>query len=327
MSVFQRAWSRTRRGDLPSADSGRGYNRSARTSAGRALAALLPATILTWTLVTACAAPTTTPAAASAKPTTTPAAPATPTTTPAAASPEASVDKHAPAGFVALSDVDLTILQDIRYDTPHNFVGRPIAGYREPLCILTRQAAEALHRVQTAARARGYSLKVYDCYRPQRAVDDFVSWGQRLDEQRMKAEFYPGLDKSVLFDEGYIAGPTAHSRGSTMDLTLVALPARAQRPYVPGEKLASCSAPQAQRFPDNTVDMGTGFDCFDSLAHTLDSRVTGQAMDNRLLLKQLMKDAGFNNYPKEWWHYTLAGEPYPDRYFDFPVARAAVAGG
>jgi D-alanyl-D-alanine dipeptidase len=333
MSVFQRSWSRTRRGDLPSAGSDRGYTRSARASAARGLAALLTATVVTWTLVTACAAPATTrssaartPAAASATPTTAP-TPASPSASASAsASAETSVGGHAPAGFVALSDVDPTILQDIRYDTDHNFVGRPIAGYREPLCILTRQAAEALHRVQTAARARGHSVKVYDCYRPQRAVDDFMRWGPRLDDQLTKAEFYPQLDKSVLFNEGYIAGPTAHSRGSTMDLTLVALPARAQRPYVPGEKLTPCSAPQAQRFPDNTVDMGTGFDCFDSLAHTLDPRITGQARDNRLLLKQLMKDAGFNNYAKEWWHYSLAHEPYPNTYFDFPVARGAVAG-
>jgi D-alanyl-D-alanine dipeptidase len=293
---------------MASAGVGRGYSRAARTSTGRVLTTLLAATAVIWTSLTACAAPTA-------------------TLSPAATSAEASAGGHAPAGFVALSDVDATILQDIRYDTDHNFVGRPIAGYREPLCILTRQAAESLHRVQTAARAHGYSLKVYDCYRPQRAVDDFVHWGQRLDDQRMKAEFYPQLEKSVLFNEGYIAGPTAHSRGSTLDLTLVALPSGAQRPYLAGEKLVSCSAPQAQRFSDNTVDMGTGFDCFDSLAHTLDSRITGRAMDNRLLLKQLMKDAGFTNYAKEWWHYTLAGEPYPHSYFDFPVARGAVAGG
>jgi D-alanyl-D-alanine dipeptidase len=186
------------------------------------------------------------------------------------------------------------------------------------------QAAEALHRVQTAARARGYSLKVYDCYRPQQAVDDFVRWAQSLDDQRMKAEFYPQVAKSALFNDGYIGGPTAHSRGSTMDLTLVALPSRGQRPYSAGEPLVSCTAPEGQRFPDNTVDMGTGFDCFDSLAHTLNPRITGKAMDNRLLLKQLMADAGFNNYAKEWWHYTLAGEPYPNTYYNFPVARASL---
>lgn len=233
---------------------------------------------------------------------------------------------HAPDQFVALSDVDSTIPQDIRYYSDHNFVGRPIAGYREPLCVLTRPAAERLRQAQTAARARGYSLKVYDCYRPQQAVDDFVHWAHRLDDQRMKAEFYPLVDKSALFDEGYIGAPTAHSRGSTLDLTLVPMPVPTQPSYLPGEPLVSCVAPAGQRFRDNTVDMGTGFDCFDSLAHTIDARVTGQARANRLLLTQLMKDAGFGNYTKEWWHYTLAGEPYPNTYFDFPVARDVLAG-
>jgi D-alanyl-D-alanine dipeptidase len=319
MSRFGLILGRTRRGGTSKAASD---SRSARTSARRGPAALVGATVVIWTLVTACAAATTTPAAA---PTTAGASAAAAASATAAAS--ASGDGHAPTGFVALSDVDPTILQDIRYATDHNFVGRPIVGYREPLCILTRQAAEGLHRVQTAALARGYSLKVYDCYRPQRAVDDFIRWAQLLDDQRMKAEFYPRVDKSVLFAEGYIGGPTAHSRGSTMDLTLVSMPPRAQPSYVQGEPLTSCFAPVGQRFPDNTLDMGTGFDCFDSLAHTLDSRITGQAMDNRLLLKQLMKDAGFNNYAKEWWHYTLAGEPYPKTYFDFQVARDALPGG
>ncbi|GII23772.1 M15 family metallopeptidase [Planosporangium mesophilum] len=243
------------------------------------------------------------------------------------ASAPAGAGGRGPAGFVALSDVDHTILQDIRYDTYHNFVGRPIVGYRDPICILTRQAAEGLHRAQVAAQSLGYSLKVYDCFRPQRAVDDFVRWAERLDDQRMKAEFYPRVDKTVLFADGYIASRSGHSRGSTVDLTLVALPPRPQRPYLRGEPLVSCFAPRWQRFGDNTVDMGTGFDCFDPLANTLDPRITGRAMDNRLLLKQVMTDAGFTNYASEWWHYTLAGEPYPDTYFDFPVARRAVTGG
>ncbi|MGC9671356.1 M15 family metallopeptidase [Planosporangium sp. 12N6] len=286
-----------------------GAARSARTPASRVLAALLSA------VAVACATAAAVPSAASA-------APASVRATGA----DMGAGGRAPAGFVSLSDVDRTILQDIRYDTHHNFVGRPIVGYHEPLCILTRQAAQALRRVQAAARAEGYSLKVYDCYRPQRAVDDFVRWAQRLDDQRMKTEFYPQVDKTVLFDDGYIASRSGHSRGSTMDLTLVALPARAQRPYVPGEPLVACTEPQARRFPDNTVDMGTGYDCFDPLAHTLDPRVTGPAMDNRLLLKRLMEEAGFANYANEWWHYTLANEPYSDTYFDFPVARGAVTG-
>ncbi|NJC65877.1 M15 family metallopeptidase [Planosporangium flavigriseum] len=280
--------------------------------------------------LTACGGPTSKPAATWSTRTASPtvSAPATSPSTPAAppsATAGAGPGEHAPAGFVALSDVDPTIMQDIRYATDHNFVGRPIDGYVEPLCILTRQAAEALHRVQTAARAHGYGVKVYDCYRPQRAVDDFVRWSRRFDEQKTKAEFYPKLDKSELFNQGYIAGPTTHSSGSTIDLTLVALPAHTQRPYVDGEQLLPCSAPADQRFPDNSADMGTGFDCFDSLAHTLDPRITGPAMEHRLLLKQLMQDAGFKNYSSEWWHYSLTQEPYPRKYFDFPVARGAVS--
>jgi zinc D-Ala-D-Ala dipeptidase len=268
--------------------------------------------------LTACGAPAQAPPPPRA-PTTT----ASTVPTPNAPAPS-SVDSHAPAGFVALSDVDSTIQQDIRYATPHNFVGRPIAGYREPLCILTRTAADALHRVQMAARARGYGLKTYDCYRPQRAVDEFVDWAKHLDDQTMKAEFYPTVPKADLFADGYIGAPTAHSRGSTLDLTLVALPVRPQRGYVPGEPLRPCTAPVGQRFPDNSVDMGTGFDCFDPLAHTLDPHITGPARANRLLLKDLMAGAGFVNYPNEWWHYSLADAPYPHTYFDFPVSRAAV---
>jgi D-alanyl-D-alanine dipeptidase len=224
---------------------------------------------------------------------------------------------QAPSEFVALDRVDPTILHDIRYRTRHNFVGRRIRGYREPLCILTRPSARALKRVQARLRRRGYSLKVYDCYRPQRAVDHFVRWARDLDDQRMKREFYPRVDKSRLFSDGYIAERSGHSRGSTVDLTLVKLPARRQ-PRWDGD-LVPCL--DRDRFPDNTVDMGTGFDCFDTRSHTLDPRIRGRARRNRLLLKRAMERAGFENYENEWWHYTLRDEPFPDRYFDFPVAR------
>ncbi|GAA2710585.1 M15 family metallopeptidase [Micromonospora olivasterospora] len=243
---------------------------------------------------------------------------------PAPAPPSASVPSRAPANFVVLADVDPTIVTDVRYATAHNFVGRPIAGYAEPLCVLTRPAAEALSRVQRAARAAGHRLKVYDCYRPQRAVADFVAWARQPDEQRMKAEFYPRVAKAKLFEDGYVGTPTAHSRGSTLDLTLVPDPPPSQRPYAPGERLVACTAPAGQRFPDNSVDMGTGFDCFDPLAHTADPRVTGAARGNRELLKRLMTAGGFSNYPREWWHYRYDAEPYPDTYFDFPVARSAL---
>ena len=227
----------------------------------------------------------------------------------------------APASFVSLHDVDPSILLDIRYFTNHNFMGRRVHGYRAPMCILTRAAARGLARVQAALVPQGYTLKVYDCYRPQRAVNDFVRWAGRLRDKRMKREFYPRVDKSRLFADGYIAERSGHSRGSTMDLTLVALPAREQPRWTRGRfGLVPCFAPVAERFPDNTIDMGTGYDCFDTLAHTLDPRIQGVQRANRLRLKSAMEAAGFVNYENEWWHYTLADEPYPETYFDFPVS-------
>ncbi|MCW3815113.1 M15 family metallopeptidase [Micromonospora sp. DR5-3] len=245
----------------------------------------------------------------------------TPAPTP---SPTPSPGARAPADFVDVTAVDPSIRTDIRYATAHNFVGRPITGYPEPRCLLTRAAAEALHRVQAAALAQGHSLKVYDCYRPQRAVDDFVAWAKAPGEQQMKAEFYPDEPKNRLFADGYIGAPTAHSRGSTLDLTLVPVPTPDQPAYAPGQPLLPCTAPAGRRFPDNSIDMGTGFDCFDPRAHTADARITGPARDNRELLKRLMTAQGFENYPREWWHYRYRDEPYPDTYFDFPVARSSL---
>ncbi|MFF4186151.1 M15 family metallopeptidase [Streptomyces sp. NPDC001691] len=238
----------------------------------------------------------------------------------------AAPEPKAPRAFVALSSVDPTIIQEMRYITPHDFVGEPIDGYRQPLCILTRPAAEALHRAQLRLLRQGYSLKVYDCYRPQRAVDHFVRWAKDLDDERMKAEFYPRVDKSRLFADGYIAEKSGHSRGSTMDLTIVKLPALPTRPYRPGQPLVPCYAPKKERFPDNSVDMGTGFDCFDTLAHTDDPRVQGAQRANRQFLRSTLEAQGFVNLPEEWWHFTYQPEPFPDTYFDFPVARRSVAG-
>jgi D-alanyl-D-alanine dipeptidase len=225
----------------------------------------------------------------------------------------------APSPFVALEDVAPGILHDMRYATRHNFVGRRIDGYREPVCILTRRAARGLKRAQAAVRRKGYTLKVYDCYRPQRAVDHFARWAAR-GPNRTKREFYPHLDKRRLFDLGYIAHRSAHSRGGTVDLTLVRLPPRRQPEWSPME-LVPCTAPRRRRFRDNSVDMGTGYDCFDARAHTFDSRIRGRARRNRLLLKRTMEAAGFEYYANEWWHFTLRRERYPSRAFDFPVSR------
>ncbi|ARF54097.1 M15 family metallopeptidase [Streptomyces gilvosporeus] len=245
-------------------------------------------------------------------------APSPPSSASPASSP-VSFPSARPKAFVALREVDPTILQEMRYFTPHNFTGVPVDGYRRPTCLLTRDAARALHRAQRSFLRRGFSLKVYDCYRPQRAVDQFVRWAKDLGDQRMKAEFYPRVDKTRLFDDGYIAAKSGHSRGSTLDVTLVRLPAVPTRPYVPGEPLTPCYGPKADRFPDNSLDMGTGFDCFDTLAHTLDPRIHGKQRANRLLLKKGLERAGFVNLPEEWWHFTFQPETFPDTYFDFPV--------
>lgn len=236
-----------------------------------------------------------------------------------------SVDSYAPPGFVDLSDVDPTIQQDIRYYTDHNFVGRRIDGYLEPRCLLIEPAARALQQAQTAAVAKGYSLKVYDCYRPARAGEDFAAWARALDDQTTKGEFYPDEGKNRLFADGYVGGgQTTHSSGTAVDLTLVTLPTAAQRQYQPGEPLVPCTAPVDQRFPDNTIDMGTGYDCFDARSHTLDSRITGVPLENRLLLRQFMTGAGFANYANEWWHYDFTRDRNPGMFYDFPVARAAL---
>ncbi|MFB6809298.1 M15 family metallopeptidase [Streptomyces sp. NPDC056387] len=206
----------------------------------------------------------------------------------------------APRGFVALAEVDPTVGQDIRYATAHNFTGAVVDGYEEPVCLLARPAAEALRAAQRTLLPRGYSLTVYDCYRPQRAVDRFVRWAADGRDQSTKAEFYPDVDKARLIPDGYIAERSGHSRGSTVDVTLVRLPLR--RP----------------------VDMGTAFDRFDPLSHTDDPRITGAARRNRDLLRQALSAQGFVNLPEEWWHFTLEPEAFPDSRFDFPVAVASV---
>ncbi|MFI7385879.1 M15 family metallopeptidase [Streptomyces sp. NPDC049813] len=242
----------------------------------------------------------------------------------APATARATPGPEAPEEFVALRDVDPTIIQEMRYYTAHDFVGERIDGYEKPMCILTEPAAKALRHAQRRLLRTGYSLKVYDCYRPQRAVDHFVRWAKDLDDQKMKAEFYPRVDKTRLFADGYIAEKSGHSRGSTVDLTVVKLPARPTRPYVPGERLSACYGPKKDRFPDNSLDMGTGFDCFDTLAHTDDPRIQGVQRANRDLLRDALARQGFVNLPEEWWHFTYKPELYADTYFDFPVSRRSL---
>lgn len=224
-----------------------------------------------------------------------------------------------PTGFVSIADAEPSILVDARYFTAHNFVGAVVRGYKASKCILSKPAADALIRVQKEARALQMTVKVYDCYRPQQAVDHFVEWASDVADTKMKKEFYPYVDKKNLFRDGYIARRSGHSRGSTLDLTLVSLPPKSQPVYRDGDPLVECVRNVAERYADNSIDMGTGYDCFDVRSHTAAINVSAEAKRNRSLLKSMMEKAGFKNLPEEWWHYTLVNEPYPETYFNFPV--------
>lgn len=224
-----------------------------------------------------------------------------------------------PDGFVYLSDVAPNILQDIRYSSYHNFLGRPVKGYEANECILTRPTADTLAKIQQELIQSDLSLKIYDCYRPQMAVDDFIAWSKQLADQKMKAEFYPRVDKRDFFSLGYIAEKSAHSRGSTVDLTIVNLPATREADYHRGGKLTGCYLSYQERFKDNTIDMGTGFDCFDTMAHPANQTIGTVAFYNRQLLQAIMGKYGFSPYIYEWWHFTLREEPFPNKAFNFPI--------
>lgn len=204
-----------------------------------------------------------------------------------------------PNGFVYLRSVDPSILQQIRYNSTNNFVGRRIDGYINSECILTKQAAEALKSVQTELKRQSLSLLVYDCYRPQRAVDEFVRWSQDPTDEVNKASYYPNVDKNRLFAKGYIAERSGHTRGSTVDLTLVRL--------------------DRQGRPLGIVPMGTPYDFLDPLSHPLTTHITGKVKNNRVLLRYVMLKNNFKPLATEWWHFTLKNEPYPNTYFDFEV--------
>ena len=200
------------------------------------------------------------------------------------------------AGFVMLSEVAPEILQEIRYYSSYNFVGTRIDGYEEPVALLTREAAVALKAVNDDLMQQGYRLKVYDAYRPMRAVRHFRRWAADLNDTLMKADFYPNLPKSVLFHKGYISSRSGHARGSTVDLTIVHLTT------------------------NQDVDMGGTFDLLDPRSHPLRHEyVTDQQYQNRMILRNAMTRHGFKAIGTEWWHFTLLNEPYPDTFFDFPV--------
>lgn len=196
--------------------------------------------------------------------------------------------------FIDIKVLSPDIKVEAKYFTDDNFVGEKIDGYQAGKCLLSNQAAQALARAQKIAREKGLFLKAFDCYRPQKAVDHFVRWAKDLTDTRRKRVHYPNVSKENLFTDGYIASKSGHSRGSTIDLTLV---------DANGVEL----------------DMGGIYDFFDPISHTLSPQVPAAKLKNRKELKSIMESAGFKNYSKEWWHYTLKNEPYPDSYFSFPV--------
>jgi zinc D-Ala-D-Ala dipeptidase len=229
--------------------------------------------------------------------------------------------EEAPAdALVHLRTIDASILQDIRYAGPNNFTGRPVPGYAAPECLLLRDVAEALARVQEGLRQRKLSLKVYDCYRPRRAVRAFRAWVQDPGADPLLRRFHPNLDKGQLIGLGYIASVSRHSRGDTVDLTLVALPAARVPAFKRDEAYGPCSGPAEARAPDNSIDMGTSFDCFDPLSHTQAAELAPEPARWRRMLIDAMAQQGFHNYHKEWWHFTYMPQRF-GRSFDVPVAR------
>ncbi len=199
------------------------------------------------------------------------------------------------SGFVDAASIVPGLAVDMRYHGGENFVGRRIAGYEQPVCLLTRSAAVALVRVQEELQPFGLGLKVYDCYRPVRAVADFAAWARDPADQERKADYYPAIDKSRLFELGYIAERSGHSRGSTLDVTLVDTQSGVE------------------------LDMGGGYDLFDTSSWPSDQTVSPAARASRMLLQRVMTAGGFRPLKEEWWHFTLNGEPHPDTYFDFLV--------
>lgn len=224
-------------------------------------------------------------------------------------------------GFVYLHEVDPTIQVSLRYLTSENFVGKSVDGYKKPVVVMTKQAALALKKVQEEVEKDGYSLVVYDAYRPQQAVDHFVRWGKDTKNQSKKAEYYPRINKAQVFELGYVAAKSGHSRGSTVDLTLIKKTQQLHDLSVKERTLEDGFV--IKILDDGTVDMGSSFDLFDVASHTENDLIADEYKPLRAYLKEVMARHGFKNLADEWWHYTLLNEPYPadqeSSYFNFPI--------
>ncbi|CAM1363875.1 D-alanyl-D-alanine dipeptidase [Tenacibaculum sediminilitoris] len=203
--------------------------------------------------------------------------------------------QNLPKGFSYIKDLSPTIQNELRYCHDNNFMGVPVNGYEENVLIATTPTAKALKKVQDELIKQQLSLKIYDAYRPQTAVNHFVKWARIINDTLMKQQYYPEVNKRHLFKLGYISSKSGHSRGSTVDLTIVNLKT--------GKEL----------------DMGSPYDFFGISSHVTYENLTKQQKKNRKLLQEVMRKHGFRPYSKEWWHFTLKGEPFPKTFFDFPV--------
>jgi zinc D-Ala-D-Ala dipeptidase len=222
-----------------------------------------------------------------------------------------------PGGFVYLRDIDPTIVQDIRYATANNFVGRPLAGYQAGECVVKREVGLRLKNIQQELAKQKLSLKMFDCYRPARAAMDMVKWSRNGKETAAERRYNPAFRKVDLFRLGYIAAYSGHSTGSALDLTLVDLTADNSAAFDAARSYADCTASVEKRAPEGSIDMGTGYDCSDLKANTRSSAITAEQCKWRNTLVATMRKQGFVNYFREWWHFSLPGAG--GEAYDFPI--------
>ena len=224
-----------------------------------------------------------------------------------------------PGGFVYLRDIEPGIIQDMRYASSNNFVGKPLRGYDAAECVVKREVGLALKNIQQELAKQKLSPKMFDCYRPERAVADMVAWSRNGKETPAERRFNPAFRKADLFRLGYIATRSGHSTGAALDLTLVDLTVDNSEKFDAGKAYADCTAPAEARAPEGSVDMGTGYDCSDVKSHTNAPSITPAQRKWRNTLVSAMSRQGFVNYSKEWWHFSLPG--VGRQAYDFPIAR------
>lgn len=222
-----------------------------------------------------------------------------------------------PQKFVYLDEVDSSITQDLRYTYNENFLGRKVPGYKANRAILTKDAAKALSAAQQDFLKDGYSIVVYDAYRPQKAVNSFSMWSRDINDQKAKERYYPGINKADIFKLGYISEKSGHTRGSTVDMSIIRLGNKLHPVKFSKRKLKNNDI--VPFLDDGTVDMYTSFDLFGPASHHETDLIEEEYLTRRSYMYSVLSKHGFNGYPKEWWHYTLENEPFPDTYFDFDV--------